>query len=107
HELNSAPEPYRADAAGIARRALKNTALGYLLRTGNPHWLQACVDQFETADNMTDVSAALRLLVNCPMPGAESVSVAALAAFYDKWKDEALVVDQWFSIQASAVLPGA
>lgn len=56
---------------------------------------------------MTDVSAALRLLVNCPMPEAGSVTTVALAAFYDKWQDEALVVDQWFSIQASAVLPGA
>ncbi|MCP5357476.1 MAG: aminopeptidase N [Pseudomonadales bacterium] len=106
-ELNAAPEPYRADAAGIARRALKNTCLAYLLRTENLHWLQACQNQFEQADNMTDVGAALRLLVNCPMPEAESVTESALAAFYDKWQDEALVVDQWFSIQASAVLPGA
>ena len=107
YELNASPQAYRADAAGIARRALKNTCLAYLLRTENPHWLQACQDQFEHADNMTDVGAALRLLVNCPLQEAESVTAAALAAFYDKWQDEALVVDQWFSIQASSVLPGA
>lgn len=106
-ELNSAQEVYRADAAGIARRALKNTCLGYLLRTANVHWLQACQQQFEHADNMTDVSAALRLLVNCPLPEAAALTESALASFYSKWQDEALVVDQWFGIQASAVLPGA
>jgi len=27
--------------------------------------------------------------------------------FYDKWKDEALVVDKWFRVQATCDLPGA
>jgi len=27
--------------------------------------------------------------------------------FYDKWKDEALVVDKWFRVQATSDLPGA
>lgn len=107
YDLNASAEPYRADGAGIARRALKNCCLGYLMRTENAHWLQACKEQFEGADNMTDVSAALRLLVNCAMPEAETVRETALASFYKKWQHEALVVDQWFSIQASSSLPGA
>ncbi len=105
--LNATPVPYRADAAGIARRALKNTCLAYLLRTGELHWLQTCKDQFDHADNMTDVSAALRLIVNSPMPEAAPLADAVLTHFYETWKDEALVVDQWFSIQASGALPGA
>lgn len=107
YDLNAGYEPYRADATGIARRALKNTCLAYLMRTQNPHWLQICKEQFDAADNMTDVSAALRLLVNCTMPEALAVRDSALASFYSKWQDEALVVDQWFSIQATSTLPGA
>jgi len=32
---------------------------------------------------------------------------SALAEFYDRWSKEALVVDQWFAIQASGTRPGA
>ena len=106
YQLNSSPEPYAADADGIARRALKNTCLGYLMRCGELRWLQVCNEQFETGDNMTDVSAALKLLVNSEMPEAEALREQALRAFYEKWQHEALVVDQWFSVQASSVLPG-
>src|SRR5690606_11470776 len=106
YRLNATPQPYAADAAGIARRALKNTCLGYLMRSGEQRWLQVCHEQFSAADNMTDVSAALRLLVNSDLPGAEELREQALQAFYEKWQHEALVVDQWFSIQATSVLPG-
>ena len=106
YELNAVYEPYRADAAGIARRALKNTCLSYLMRTDDTRWLKVCQFQYSTGDNMTDVAAALRLLVNSEMSGAAELSANALADFYKKWQHEALVVDQWFSIQATSVLPG-
>lgn len=105
-ELNAAEPLYRADAAGIAQRALRNTCLAYLMRTANPHWLQTCHQQFKRAHNMTDVGAALRLLVNNEMPEAEPLRVQALEAFYQRWQYEALVVDQWFSVQATSSLPG-
>lgn len=107
YALNATPETYCADAAGIARRALKNTCLAYLMRTESSHWLQQCKEQFDQNDNMTDVSAALRMLVNCAMPEAEAIRNEALESFYARWQHEALVVDQWFSIQAGSVLPGA
>jgi aminopeptidase N len=31
---------------------------------------------------------------------------AALAAFYAKWRDDLLVIDNWFSLQARSSLPG-
>ena len=46
--------------------------------------------------------AALTCLANSA--GAERER--ALAMFYEKWKDEALVVDKWFRVQASSWLPG-
>ena len=54
------------------------------------------------ADNMTDLIAALRLLVDAGGAAGEQ----ALAAFYDHWADDALVLDKWFTIQASAKGPG-
>ncbi len=103
-EINCAAQAYRADAQGIAQRALKNTCLGYLLRTDNAHYLQVCKEQFDSADNMTDVAAALRLLVNSSQAEAEPLREEALRSFYEKWQHEALVVDLWFAIQAVSIL---
>ncbi len=91
--------PYSPDPASIGRRALRNLCLGYLAELG----VSALADaQFRRADNMTDAMAALACLANADCPGREP----ALAAFYDKWRDEPLVVDKWLSVQASSRLPG-
>jgi len=47
---------------------------------------------------MTDVAAALATLAQLDVPER----APALTAFYDQWHDEALVVDKWLSIQATA-----
>jgi len=107
HALCLSDEAYRADARGIARRALKNVCLAYLMRTRDTQWLAVSEQQFNDASNMTDVNAGLRLMVNSKVAGAEQASSQALAAFYDQWKDEALVVDEWFRIQAMCTKPGA
>ena len=59
--------------------------------------------QFDAADNMTDAMAALAALANCDCPER----TAALAAFYERWRHEALVVDKWLAVQASSRLPNA
>ena len=48
--------------------------------------------------NMTDRSAALSALVHAEAPGA----ARAMATVYDDFSKEALVVDKWFAMQASA-----
>jgi aminopeptidase N len=55
---------------------------------------------------MTDTSAAVRCLINCPGEKAEAARDKALSSFYERWHDDALVVDQWFAMQASCTLPG-
>lgn len=99
---NSIDEPYKADAESIARRALKNLALSYLMRTDDPQWVAVCWEQFNAAGNMTDQAAALRLLVNSESTEGQNYAEQALEAFYLRWQHEPLVVDQWFAIQASA-----
>ncbi len=95
--------PYSAEAVQFARRSLKNTVLGYLMLTESQDALSACVRQFVEANNMTDRQAALVALVNSPFDDQKR---AALTEFAERWKDYPLVMDQWFSIQASAAQPG-
>lgn len=98
---------YRADAKSIATRSFKNLCLGYLARTGDEVWLNHCYDVFARGDNMTNQSAALRILVNNTSELGQRLSVKALSEFYQQWKHEPLVVDQWFGIQAMAQTDGA
>ena len=93
--------PYNSDAQAMGRRSLKNVCLGYLMELEDPQFTQRCVQQFRNADNMTDTMAALHALVNTD--GAERT--AALAAFYEQWRDDALVMDKWLAIQATSRLP--
>nr|WP_322939768.1 aminopeptidase N [Pseudomonas sp. s4] len=95
--------PYLAEAAHFARRSLQNIALSYLMLSEKPEVLAACVDQFDNADNMTERLAALAVLVNSPFQAEQS---KALAMFADFFKDNPLVMDQWFSVQAGCPLPG-
>jgi len=94
--------PYVPDAAGMGRRMLKRAALGYLgaLETGDS--VALVKGQFEAADNMTDRMDALAVLNLMNVPEREE----ALAAFYERFKDDHLVVNKWLSVQASCPLPG-
>lgn len=101
YKVNQDDGEYKIDAESIGRRALKNTCLSYLMELDDKEITSLCVQQFETSNNMTDVIAALHCLVN--VEGEEKDS--ALAAFYDKWKKDTLVVDKWFNLQATSRLP--
>jgi aminopeptidase N len=76
------------------------------MRSNDEDWVQRCYWQFEGASNMTDQMAALRCLVNSPVATASELAGKALTEFYDAWQHEALVVDQWFVVQATCSLPG-
>jgi aminopeptidase N len=89
---------YSPDARSIGRRSLRNLCLGYLGELGESKLAYA---QFRAADNMTDAMAALGVLANLDCPEREP----ALAAFYEKWQNEPLVVDKWLAVQAASRLP--
>jgi aminopeptidase N len=94
--------PFQVDGLSIGRRALKNVAMAYLAATGKASAIKRAEAQFAAQRNMTDVLAALRILVNIEGPAREN----ALASFYDRWAREELVIDNWFQIQAMSTLPG-
>ncbi|HWK53523.1 MAG TPA: aminopeptidase N, partial [Hyphomicrobiales bacterium] len=99
---NVASAPYAYEAGQVAARALKNTVLNYLMLLEQDEWFTVARRQFEQADNMTDASAALRALVNNPCAGNAALRDALLERFYQQWKHEALVVEQWLSLQSAA-----
>ncbi|MFZ6047106.1 aminopeptidase N [Pseudomonas sp. CR3202] len=94
---------YVAEAAHIARRTLQNIALSYLMQSGKAEVLEACLEQFNDCDNMTERLSALAVLVNS---GFEKEKADALVRFAEYFQDDPLVMDQWFSVQAGCGLPG-
>jgi aminopeptidase N len=95
--------PYLAEAEHIARRSLQNIALSYLMLVGGDEVLAACLEQYEACDNMTERLTALAVLVNSPY---DDEKAKGLEMFADYFKDNPLVMDQWFSVQAGCTLPG-
>ncbi|MCG6540112.1 aminopeptidase N [Pseudomonas sp. KSR10] len=95
--------PYVAEAGHFARRALQNIALSYLMLSRKPEVVAACVEQFDQADNMTERLTALAVLVNSDFAAERD---KALEAFAEHFKDNPLVMDQWFSVQAGNTQPG-
>jgi len=97
---------YQGDGAAMGRRRLRQVALGYLAAAAgagqvDPEPLVAHLgDTLAAPTCMTEELGALRALVHHRLPGHQ----AALEAFGERWRDEALVMDQWFGIQAT--VPG-
>ncbi len=98
YEENNICVDYQFNATDMARRSLKNLCLSYFLELDNPQYQQHCLQQFEQANNMTDMLAALSILSQHDIPQRQP----ALDAFYDKWKHDRQVVEKWFSIQATS-----
>ena len=95
--------PYQLDADAMAKRRLKNICLGYLLHLEQPEYFELCAQQFDQAGNMTDQIACLQVVVHCRHPLRERI----VTQFYQQWKDNALVVDKWFSVLGSSQLDDA
>ncbi|MDE2433396.1 MAG: aminopeptidase N [Burkholderiales bacterium] len=93
---------YSPDPVSAGRRALTNLALGMLVLNdavrGNPIWTGKAFQRFKDANNMTDRLGALAALVHAHADLAEP----ALERFHALFKHEALVIDKWFALQASA-----
>ena len=102
YRANEVTGPYSPDAGPAGKRALRNLCLAYLMETGAQPACDLASAQFDGARNMTDASAALAVLADFDC--AERARV--LGTFYDRWKDEPLVIDKWLRAQAMSRLPG-
>ena len=93
---------YHADPISAGKRSLKNLALSYLLAWADDSACDLALAQIDTADNMTDRLAALTGLVNAETGNAIAMAEKALRDFYRDFKNEPLVIDKWFTLQATA-----
>ena len=93
--------PYRYDAVLAGQRSLKNQVLAYLMTLEDDQVLEMCLDQYRTADNMTDALGSLQPLAHSRFPVKEEI----LGEFAVRWQADPLVMDKWFTLQATAPLP--
>ena len=108
YEANHNTGAYAPDPLSSGRRALAGMALTQLClaavaspSTGSGQsneWPGKTLQRFKDAGNMTDRFNALAALVSSGHPLAKP----ALASFHAMFKNEALVIDKWFALQASA-----
>ncbi|MGD0959337.1 MAG: aminopeptidase N [Methylomonas sp.] len=94
-------ESGRLDAKSIGRRRLKNVGLNYLTALESVEVHQLAEQQFYSAETMTDQIGALAAIVNSRHPA----KARSLDSFYHQWRKEALVIDKWFSLQATSIMP--
>ena len=92
------PGEYRYHPGDAGRRALANLALKYLAAAGVREGLARAEAQFARFGNMTEGFGALAALVQSASPVRE----AALSRFHERYRDDALVLDKWFALQAAA-----
>lgn len=99
---NRSSEQYEFNHLNMSRRALKNTALAYLLSLEDQEVTELGLHEYRTATNMTDQFAALAAIAQ----NAGKTRDDILADFYDKWQHDYLVVNKWLSLQAMSNIPG-
>lgn len=80
------------DKEAMLARRVKNTCLMYLDSQG-AEYIEMAEAQFKSAKNMTDESAALKILSD-----NKEKSDEYMKAFYDKWEHEELVLQRWRSL---------
>lgn len=91
-------QAYEDSAEARGKRALRNVVLDMALTAnvaGADLWAE---QQYDNACCMTERFGALKAMVNHQLANAE----AYLADFYQRFENNDLVVDLWFSVQASA-----
>ena len=88
---------FSPDAASAGRRALRNRCLSLLAARQDPLTAKLAQTQLSSATNMTDELAALITLTRL---GGQRVETT-MEEFYTKWETNPLVLDKWFSVQAT------
>ena len=91
------PDLQKEFSQAMGVRALKNIMLSMMARQGDETAFELAYQQYEARANMSERLGALRVLVWNDAPQVE----AALHDFYQRFKDEALSLDQWFTLQAA------
>lgn len=87
------------DAEALQVRALKITLLTYITWGDEASSVELLKKVYDKAENMTEALNSLALLAH--KPGAASDQ--ALEHFYKRWKNDSLVLNKWFAVQAQSL----
>ncbi|HGM9948061.1 TPA: aminopeptidase N [Providencia rettgeri] len=89
---------YRVDHQDIAKRSLRNICLQYLAAGDDSELANKLVlEQYQSADNMTDSLAALTAANESQLACKEQL----MADFDERWHHDGLVMDKWFTLQGA------
>jgi aminopeptidase N len=91
--------PYVFSPRAVGWRSLRNLVVSWRVRLSEEH----AYAHLARASCMTDTQTALALLAQSRGPRRE----AAFHDFYGRWRDEALMIDKWFLLQAQSTRAGA
>lgn len=98
-------ETARSDDAvhgiAIGRRKLRLQCLYLLLKSDEAKWLTICEKLLTSATTMTEQLAGFTGLVHSQNKSSQE---HACKTFYQKWAKDPLVLDKWFTVQATAPL---
>ncbi len=92
---------FSPDAASAGRRALRNACLRYLTASDDEAAAGLADAHYRSADNMTDMIAGLAALTRMESPLRD----AAFTHFYERFRNDPLVLDKWMGLQAASPLP--
>jgi aminopeptidase N len=97
------PGAYRPDPDQAGPRALANLALAYLGALDDAPAHALVIAHYDAAADMTDALGALSALRD----GTADARDPLYARFEAKWRDEPIVLDKWFALQARSLRPDA
>jgi aminopeptidase N len=93
---------YAPSQEQIGPRRFRNVALRYLGALDDADARALAIAQYDAADNMTDTIAALAAIKDSDAPERHDL----YARFEARWRDEPLVLDKWFALEATAQRDG-
>lgn len=98
HFENELTEVYNSEKGDTAKsRELRNMAL-HLLASLETSQASLVKGHYQKAQNMTDKMGALKAIAH----GEWSFKEETLEDFYQQWKHDGLVINKWFTVQASS-----
>lgn len=89
---------FSPDSASAGRRALRNAALTLMTTRGTEEDYARLERHYRRASNMTDAAHALVLTAGVDAAARGDI----LQDFFERWKDDHLVIDMWFAAQAQS-----
>ena len=96
-------KPYAFDKQSVSDRAARNLALYYLTLADSTDIEATLYHNYEQADNMTDMIGVLTAAIKKP----GHIKTKLLNSFYKTFRNEPLVIDKWFRLQALDSSAGA